>query len=784
LQVEALEDRCLLSFSPAVNYPVGLNPYAVATGDFNGDSRLDLAVANQSSNTVSILLGKGDGTFQPAQNFATGIGPKSLAVGDFNHDGKLDIVTANANDMSVLLGNGNGTFQPARNFGIGSNPQSVAVGDFNGDGKLDLAVASIDWPASYFSGSISDNVLLGNGDGSFGAPIGITPSSYPVSAAVAVADFNGDGKLDFATAEATWFQSDVAVALGTGTGTLGLPSYFNVGTVGYGPNSVAAGDVNGDGKVDLVTANASGTVSVLLGNGTGSFAAAQNYLAGSQPGSVALADFNSDGKLDIVVTNAGGVGVLLGTGTSSFSGPVNAAAGTSPAGLAVGDFNGDGRPDLAVANNGSNNISVLINDGTWPAPTPQINSLVVSGFPSSTTAGTAGSFTITAKYADGTTATNYTGTVHFTSSDGQAGLPANYTFTAADAGVHTFSAILKTAGTQSLTVTDVTNAGLGGSERGITVNPLAANKLDVVAVANGVSGLQTGDTIIAGSSFNVTVTALDPYNNIATSYTGTIHFTSTDRQASLEGDYTFTAADAGQQFFGASLKTAGTQSITATDTVTSSITGSTVPVTIIPAAAGTMTVAGFPSPTTAGVAGSFTVTLKDPYANIASDYRGTVHLTSSDGKASLPANYTFTAADAGVHTFSATLKTAGTQSLTATDTTTVSLTGTDGGITVKPGAASQFILNAPASVTAGVGFSLTFTVKDAYGNVVTGYTGTIHFTSTDTTATLPANYTFTAADKGLHTFTGLVLRKKGTQKITLTDTLNSSLTGSVIENVL
>ena len=137
-----------------------------------------------------------------------------------------------------------------------------------------------------------------------------------------------------------------------------------------------------------------------------------------------------------------------------------------------------------------------------------------------------------------------------------------------------------------------------------------------------------------------------------------------------------------------------------------------------------------------------------------------------------------------MHTFSATLKTVGKQSLTATDTKTASLTGTDGGIIVKSGAASQFVLSAPASVTAGVPFSLTLTVKDAYGNVVTGYAGTIHFKSTDGTASLPANYTFTAADKGVHTFTGLVLRKRGTQMITLTDTLNSSLTGSVIENVI
>jgi hypothetical protein len=303
----------------------------------------------------------------------------------------------------------------------------------------------------------------------------------------------------------------------------------------------------------------------------------------------------------------------------------------------------------------------------------QASSLAVAGFPTVTTAGVAGSFTVTAKNTDGSIDTGYTGTVHFSSSDGQAGLPADYTFTAADGGVHTFSATLKTAGTQSITAADATTFGLAGSDGGITVNAAAAS---------------------------------------------------------------------------------------------------------------TMSVAGFPSTTTAGVAGNLTVTLRDAYGNIASGYTGTVHFSSSDVRAVLPANYTFTAADAGAHTFSATLKTAGTQSITAADTVTPVLTGTEAGILVNAAAASQFIISAPSSVTAGVPFSLTLTVEDAYGNVVTGYTGTVHFGSTGKRATLPANYTFTASDKGVHTFTGLVLRKKGKQTITITDTLNSSLTGSVIENVL
>jgi hypothetical protein len=388
---------------------------------------------------------------------------------------------------------------------------------------------------------------------------------------------------------------------------------------------------------------------------------------------VAVADFNRDGKLDIVTENAnasGSVSILLGNGNGTFGSALNyPTGGAYPQAVAVGDFNHDSWPDLVVANTASNTVSVLLNPANGSVQ--QASSLAVSGFPSSVTAGTAGSFTVTAQKPDGTTATNYTGTVHFTSTDAQAGLPADYTFTAADAGVHTFSATLKTAGTQSITVTDTVTA-IKGTDAGITVSPAAAN---------------------------------------------------------------------------------------------------------------TLSVTGFPSPVTAGVAGTLTVTLRDSYGNIATGYTGTVHFTSSDRQASLPANYTFTAADAGVHTFSATLKTAGTQSIIAADSTTASVTGTQASITVNPATATRFVISAPASVTAGVPFSLTVTIEDAYGNVVTNYAGTIHFSSTDSSATLPYNYTFTLADKGVHTFTGVVLRQRGYQRIAITGTHTSSL-GSVVVDVL
>jgi hypothetical protein len=188
-------------------------------------------------------------------------------------------------------------------------------------------------------------------------------------------------------------------------------------------------------------------------------------------------------------------------------------------------------------------------------------------------------------------------------------------------------------------------------------------------------------------------------------------------------------------------------------------------------------VAGFPSSTTAGVSHTFTVTALNADGTVNTGYTGTVQFGSSDPKAVLPANYIFTAADQGVHTFTVTLKTAGTQSITATDTATGSITGSESGITVNPAAASTLVINGlPSSVTQGKSYTFTVTALDPYGNVATGYTGTVHLTSSDPLAKLPANYTFTAADAGRHTFS-VTFNTVGTESLTVTDTLYSSISG-------
>ncbi|AKV67559.1 beta strand repeat-containing protein [Microcystis panniformis] len=339
------------SFNPATNFSVGNRPRSVTVGDFNGDGKSDLAVANTGSSTVSVLLGTGTGSFGTATNFTVGISPWSVTVGDFNGDGKSDLAVANtgSSTVSVLLGTGTGSFGTATNFTVGISPWSVTVGDFNGDGKSDLATANI------LDNNVS--VLLGTGTGSFGPATNFSVGINPLS--VTVGDFNGDGKSDLATANI--LDNNVSVLLGTGTGSFGTPTNFSVGS---GLFSVTVGDFNGDGKSDLATANANGNnVSVLLGTGTGSFGPATNFSVGSEPVSVAVGDFNGDGKSDLAVANTGSstVSVLLGTGTGSFGTATNFTVGISPWSVTVGDFNGDGKSDLATANRYGNNISVLLN---------------------------------------------------------------------------------------------------------------------------------------------------------------------------------------------------------------------------------------------------------------------------------------------------------------------------------------------------------------------------------------------------------------------------------------
>ena len=350
------------------------NTNSLVAGDFNGDGKLDLAVSTGA--TLSILLGKGDGTFTVTTFPTTAQFVGTLVAGDFNGDGKLDLAFPDPfhGVVHLLLGNGDGTFSEVSTTAVGTNPVWAAAGDFNGDGKLDLAVVN--------QAGKNVSILLGNGDGTFSRKPSVKVGTKPN--AVTVADFNGDGKLDLAVVNSG--SNSVSILLGAGDGTFVLKSSPSTGA---SPFSITASDFNGDGKVDLAVTNqcgnatscsplAFGSVSVLLGAGDGTFAASSVVLTDHhKPLGIAAGDLNADGKTDLAVVGFSDSGALIipGNGKGGFGTPV-AMNGPAPplAGyVAVGDFNGDGRLDFAENNpfeiDGDTSVSVQTQSGVafYPA---------------------------------------------------------------------------------------------------------------------------------------------------------------------------------------------------------------------------------------------------------------------------------------------------------------------------------------------------------------------------------------------------------------------------------
>jgi hypothetical protein len=421
---------------------------------------------------------------------------------------------------------------------------------------------------------------------------------------------------------------------------------------------------------------------------------------------------------------------------------------------------------FTAATGGESAVQDILNWSGVFASTAPPPYLTVQGFPSVTTAGAVQTFTVTAFRGSGIVNTTYFGTVHFSSSDPRAmsgaQLPADYTFSGADSGTHTFAAYLVTAGTQTITATDTQTGTIVGTET-VTVDAAAP---DHVRLTNP-------STVTAGGPFDVTVTVLDAYGNTATGYGGIVHFTSSDGQAMLPADALLSN---GTGIFSATLYTAGSQTVTATDTANSALTA-TANVTVNPAAASSFVVTANPTTVTAGGNTALTVTAYDAYGNVATGYSGTIHFTSSDGQAALPADATLTN---GTGTFTVTLYTAGSQTVTVTDAANSSLTAT-ANVTVNPAAASHLVLTFPSTVVRDQLYDLTVTAYDVYGNVATGYSGTVHFTSSDSNpnVVLPADYTFTAADGGTHTFSGVRLHTQGQQSLTVTDTVDASIFGVI-----
>jgi FG-GAP-like repeat/Cep192 domain 4 len=339
------------------DFAVGKIPYGVVAADFNGDGKLDLAVTNRDDNTVSILLGKPDGTFAAQTVYATGTAPQALVAADFDGDSKMDLAVGNTNpsgpgSVSILLGNGDGTFQSQVDYQVGANPIGIVSSDYNGDKKLDLAMAN------NLDSTVS--ILLGNGDGTFQSQTTVSIGAAPV--ALLSGDFNGDGKLDLITSDSG--SSDVTVLLSNGDGTFSRID----SAAGGAPSGIAVGDFNRDGKLDVVVALPSSNPSILLGNGDGSFQPA-NYINTAPIASLVVAgDFDNDGNLDLAFAQVRFptqqfAEILRGNGDGTF----NEISTSTDLGIAssifVADFNGDGHSDLAVSVESGAVVSILLGNG-------------------------------------------------------------------------------------------------------------------------------------------------------------------------------------------------------------------------------------------------------------------------------------------------------------------------------------------------------------------------------------------------------------------------------------
>lgn len=340
------------------NFATGTGPWGLSVADLNADGRMDIATANYTSNTVSVLLGSGFGAFTLSNTYAAGANPVSMAIADVNADAQPDLVVANWSgvDVSEFLATGGGAFAAATTATPTltiTRPISALLGNLNGDASPDLFVVS--WSAS------ASAALPGSPSGIFGATTAVPtqPSAYDA----ALGDLNGDGKLDVVIANHAFGPPGTTLSVRLGDGAGSFTSAPDV-TVGSQPSAVALGDVNGDGLLDAVCANElSNTISILAGDGAGGFSSRLDVATGNAPFDVAIGDVNGDGRADIVAVNStdGTVSVYPSNCTGGFHPRLDFAVGSAPRHVAIADLDQDGYGDMVVTNAGSNNVSVLRN---------------------------------------------------------------------------------------------------------------------------------------------------------------------------------------------------------------------------------------------------------------------------------------------------------------------------------------------------------------------------------------------------------------------------------------
>ena len=356
-------------FNWAASIGTGATPSSVTAGDLNADGKLDLVVANEGSNFLSVFLGTGNGGFAPRTDYTVGAGTRNVVLASMNsnQDSFVDIVVADGGGtIGILRGNGNGTFQ-ARTTTPASLAQDLVVADFNLDGQADVAVTR--W-------SNGLQVMFGTGNGTFSGgatyQTGTEMGQNYTSRGIDKGDFNGDGFVDLIVANDTNVGStsngSVSLLLGSATGAFGAPIVISAPTR---PREIVASDFNGDGDLDFaIRDQLTSTISVYLGHGDGSFAAPVAYAVAAGSGSIAVGDLNGDGRPDIVAgsdgtppTQLGAVAVFVGNGDGTFQAADTTVAGNNLRAVATGDFDGDGQADIAVANQFNANVALLLNRG-------------------------------------------------------------------------------------------------------------------------------------------------------------------------------------------------------------------------------------------------------------------------------------------------------------------------------------------------------------------------------------------------------------------------------------
>jgi type II secretory pathway component HofQ len=362
---------------PVTTVNTGTNPDFVATADFNQDNFQDFVVANFTDGTLSLFLGNptDPGTFENPSTITVGAGPTWISTGFFNEKNDttntlVDLAVANqtAGTVSILHGNGDGTFtaEPALTLPSGAGPTAIAVADFNGDGFADLAVVN--------KNANTVSIFLGNGDETFQTPTTIVTGNAPTSIVAEAFNPNAPAIIDLAVTNST--DNTLQIFLGNGKGAFTNGVTYNTGVT---PVYVASADFDLDGNLDLAVADSGAatstnsvgnSISIFLGNGDGTFikpaGTRMDFAAGTTPTSFVVADFNDDGIPDLIVTASGdnAIGLLLGAGGGAFDSPIEVPVGTTPDSIATADFNGDGLPDVAISNFGSNTASIILDSSS------------------------------------------------------------------------------------------------------------------------------------------------------------------------------------------------------------------------------------------------------------------------------------------------------------------------------------------------------------------------------------------------------------------------------------